>query len=84
MRQHQDSRCGELLRDRADLEDGLRLGRDVQFHVSQAIGRRLDRLAVTDDLQSEARDPVLLHLELKVIVHLIGADGLNCEQNRRQ
>src|ERR1035441_451257 len=39
LRQQQDSRCRELLGDRANLKDGFTLRRHVQLDVCQAVGR---------------------------------------------
>ena len=77
--QHQDGNRRELLGERSDFEDGLWLGRHIQFDVGQAVAGRLHARAVADDVHSKTRDPVLLHLGFQVIIHLIREGNRWCE-----
>ena len=69
--QQQDARGRELLCQRTDFEDRVRLDGHIQLQIRQSVGGSLDFPAILDYGEGNARNPMGLHLLLHQIVNRI-------------
>src|SRR3954465_11255335 len=74
LKKHCDSHCSELLRDRSELEDGLRVAGDVPFQIGEAVSFVFGYFGTACDGNLDARNVFGFKGLLDEIIDFVGED----------